>query len=476
MKKIIVLLLVLIMCSSAFAGTGFMPIQGSSSLFGKIDKLYWEDMLASVGSNADWLSRVPMKVTVADAAGVGATVVESAVIGEAGMSLLTANLLFMAGAVGVDLLFDPSNAFFQHNKITSPSSGNFNQTQTKLTVNNSMMANPVAENFCDMWGDGYCFRHEVWAYKGVYDSYNAAQSAANASGSCCVINNETQHIHHWVCSADDPTGINHQVDISVAQTGWFRAEMGGSPIVFNYYFYPLAGATMGTQEVNVGITPDDMRELLAAGVGDSDQAVAAGAKAVQVNAMKSMGNAIDNPQSPVAKSSVFNQNVQTLLNGVPQQNFTTNYNNAVTNNNNITNNVDQNQNQLTQDQVRQAVQDAITNQNTQAAGENLPSPPSTTPPGNPPDKGSVAPILSSYAAGLTQLPLLSFLTDLKTVGASGTCQLCIPLPGLMGGSSSNSCINFCQWQTSFDFMGSCLLLITAIRWTMYLFMSGSVAD
>lgn len=126
--------------------------------------------------------------------------------------------------------------------------------------------------------------------------------------------------------------------------------------------------------------------------------------------------------------------------------------------------------------VKAGVASALKEQRTASTAisvsETLSGYPTPTEPGKPDDKGSVRPILEAFTAGLALLPILSYLQDLKAVTAGGTGELCIPLPGLLGGAPTVQCTDFGQWQSTFDFMGSTLLLITSILWTMYLFKTG----
>ncbi len=85
------------------------------------------------------------------------------------------------------------------------------------------------------------------------------------------------------------------------------------------------------------------------------------------------------------------------------------------------------------------------------------------------DKGSIKPIIDTFISGLGQLPVVTFFTELKNVGFSGDCNVTLSLPNPFTNTVSEANLSFCQYETTFDFMGSCLLMLCGITWLFYLF-------
>jgi hypothetical protein len=85
------------------------------------------------------------------------------------------------------------------------------------------------------------------------------------------------------------------------------------------------------------------------------------------------------------------------------------------------------------------------------------------------DKGTIEPLIDTFISGLGQLPVVSFFTGLKNVGFSGNCNVSLSLPNPFTNSVSQVDLSFCPYETTFNFMGSCLLMLCGITWLFYLF-------
>lgn len=85
-----------------------------------------------------------------------------------------------------------------------------------------------------------------------------------------------------------------------------------------------------------------------------------------------------------------------------------------------------------------------------------------------PTKSDFAGILTTFKNAILALPILSLLTDFE-VEASGSSVITLNIPGFAGGSSQSATIDFSQWESIWLWMGQILLMVTGIRWTMYLF-------
>lgn len=90
-----------------------------------------------------------------------------------------------------------------------------------------------------------------------------------------------------------------------------------------------------------------------------------------------------------------------------------------------------------------------------------------TPPGDitPSEKKNLTSIMDSFKAGLSGLPLLSWLSNQAPSITSGSSSLTFPFPSLVGGPKT---VNFADYESSLDFMGNALLSIVGIGWTMFL--------
>ncbi len=98
----------------------------------------------------------------------------------------------------------------------------------------------------------------------------------------------------------------------------------------------------------------------------------------------------------------------------------------------------------------------------------LPDSPVPTEPGDLPEKSLITTVLQSFMAGLSALPVVEMLTDLQ-VDANGNSSIAIDIPGFIGGNSQSCSIDFAQWAAQFQFMGSILLMLCGLRWTIWLF-------
>lgn len=86
------------------------------------------------------------------------------------------------------------------------------------------------------------------------------------------------------------------------------------------------------------------------------------------------------------------------------------------------------------------------------------------------DHESIIPIVETFVDGLNALPIVSFFTDLKdNVTFAGDCNFSLSMPNPMNNTVNTVPLSLCSYQPTFAFMGSCLLLITGVRYLMYLF-------
>lgn len=85
------------------------------------------------------------------------------------------------------------------------------------------------------------------------------------------------------------------------------------------------------------------------------------------------------------------------------------------------------------------------------------------------EKGTIEPIIDAFISGLGQLPVVSFFTGLKNVGFSGDCNVSLSMPNPFTNTVTEKNLSFCPYETTFNFMGSCLLMLCGITWLFYLF-------
>jgi len=82
---------------------------------------------------------------------------------------------------------------------------------------------------------------------------------------------------------------------------------------------------------------------------------------------------------------------------------------------------------------------------------------------------TIKPIIDNFILCVSELPIVSFFTDLKNMTFSGDCTFTLDLPNPFTSSVNTVTLSMCPYQGVFDFMGSCLLMIVGVRWTFYLF-------
>jgi hypothetical protein len=87
------------------------------------------------------------------------------------------------------------------------------------------------------------------------------------------------------------------------------------------------------------------------------------------------------------------------------------------------------------------------------------------PPEVPSDKLDLSTILTTFKNGLTNLPILSWLSSQAPVIGAGSCTVVFSLPDWIGG---NITVSFCDYQSTVDSMGNALLAMVGICWTMFM--------
>lgn len=107
--------------------------------------------------------------------------------------------------------------------------------------------------------------------------------------------------------------------------------------------------------------------------------------------------------------------------------------------------------------------------NANAANETLTPLPPLEGVGDPPDKGTIEPLVTAFMDGISQLPIISFFTSMKNLSFDGSCDFTLSMPNPITNSVNQVSLSMCPYQSVFEFMGSCLLLIVGVRWTFYLF-------
>jgi hypothetical protein len=126
-------------------------------------------------------------------------------------------------------------------------------------------------------------------------------------------------------------------------------------------------------------------------------------------------------------------------------------------------------NTITKDDIKNAVKKAIDEANSQAASETLTPLTGLTQPDAPPAKGTIAPLIDTFMEGIGQLPIISFFTSMKNLSMSGSCEVVLSMPNPFTNSVNQVTVSMCPFESTFMFMGSCLLTIVGVRWMFYLF-------
>jgi len=119
--------------------------------------------------------------------------------------------------------------------------------------------------------------------------------------------------------------------------------------------------------------------------------------------------------------------------------------------------------------VEQAIKDKYDEQAAAVGALTMPSMNTEELPSTP-EKLNLTTVLSAFKSQVESLPFFSFLQGMQ-VTASGSSQICVSLPGFMGGGGGSYCKSLSDFQSAFDMMGNFLLAMVGVRWTLYLFES-----
>lgn len=126
-------------------------------------------------------------------------------------------------------------------------------------------------------------------------------------------------------------------------------------------------------------------------------------------------------------------------------------------------------NELTAEEVEEALRNVFDDMITVTDQEELGALSALPEVGEPEEKGTIATIVNTFLNGLANLPIISFFTNMKNISFSGSCSTTFPIPNFVGTGGGDTTVDFCQFQDIFAIMGSILLSVTGIVWTMYLF-------
>lgn len=85
-----------------------------------------------------------------------------------------------------------------------------------------------------------------------------------------------------------------------------------------------------------------------------------------------------------------------------------------------------------------------------------------------PEKITITSVITDWWDGFKSLPVISMFTGMS-VTASGSPIISFDIPAFIGGTSTNFSYDMSQHESIWAFMGNILLMITGVRWTMYLF-------
>lgn len=85
-----------------------------------------------------------------------------------------------------------------------------------------------------------------------------------------------------------------------------------------------------------------------------------------------------------------------------------------------------------------------------------------------PQKITITSVITDWWSGFQSLPVISMFTGMS-VTASGSPVISFDIPAFIGGSATNFTYDMSQHESVWSFMGNILLMITGVRWTMYLF-------
>jgi len=123
---------------------------------------------------------------------------------------------------------------------------------------------------------------------------------------------------------------------------------------------------------------------------------------------------------------------------------------------------------LTQGAVKEAVKEGIKEADDALTSPSLPETPGAEATPSAPEKESLTAALSHYTDGLGTLPIIGILTGAQ-LSISGSDPV-LTLPLAIGESTNNITVDFSEYQTILDLIGTMLLTWVGISWIMWLFM------